>query len=78
MTGQWVSGGGLPAVAPAARGLVKSLCKRDRRPFVTSIATHLPMQSGDVLLESACLRNADRPIEEPVGPARDARAGSSP
>jgi phytoene dehydrogenase-like protein len=51
MTGQWVSGGGLPAVAPAARGLVKSLCKRDRRPFVTSVATHPPAQRGPTFPE---------------------------
>ena len=38
MTGQWVSGGGLPSVAPAARSLVKTICKRDGRPFVTSVA----------------------------------------
>ncbi|MFN8633067.1 MAG: NAD(P)/FAD-dependent oxidoreductase [Chloroflexota bacterium] len=42
MTGQWVTGGGLPVVAPAARSLVQTICKRDRRPFVTSVATRVP------------------------------------
>ncbi len=43
MVGQWVnSGGGLPNVAPAGRNLIKRLCKRDGRPFVTSVATHPP------------------------------------
>lgn len=36
MTGHWVSGGGLPSVAPAARFLVQQICQRDRRPFATS------------------------------------------
>jgi phytoene dehydrogenase-like protein len=48
MTGQWVSGGGLPVVAPAARNLVKTICKRDKRPFVTSVATHPPAHGGPV------------------------------
>jgi phytoene dehydrogenase-like protein len=39
MTGQWVSGGGLPVVAPVARGLIQTLCKRDSRPFTTTLAT---------------------------------------
>jgi len=68
MTGQWVSGGGLPAVAPAARGLVKSLCKRDGRPFVTSVATHPPAQSGPVFPERARLRIADLPTEDSNDP----------
>lgn len=66
MTGQWVSGGGLPSVAPAARGLVKAICKRDGRPFVTSVVTHPPAQSGPVFPERARLRIADRPIEGPT------------
>jgi phytoene dehydrogenase-like protein len=51
MTGQWVSGGGLPAVAPAARNLVKEICRRDKRPFVTSVATHPPARGGPDLPE---------------------------
>jgi phytoene dehydrogenase-like protein len=53
MTGQWVSGGGLPAVAPAARSLVQGLCKRDHRPFVTSVATCPPTHRGPVFPERA-------------------------
>ena len=51
MTGQWVSGGGLPAVAPAARSLVQNICRRDKRRFVTSIPTHPPAHRGPVLSE---------------------------
>lgn len=65
MTGQWVSGGGLPAVAPAARSLVKSLCKRDRRPFVTSVATHSPAQHGPAFPERPGSPTADRPLGVP-------------
>jgi hypothetical protein len=60
MTGQWVSGGGLPAVAPAARSLVKSICKRDGRPFVTSVATHPPAQRDPIFPERSRPRSADR------------------
>ncbi len=42
MVGQWVGLGGLPAVAPAGRDFVKRLCKRDGRPFLTSVAGHAP------------------------------------
>jgi phytoene dehydrogenase-like protein len=42
MVGQWVVGSGLPSVAPAGRSLVKQLCLRDGRPFLTTIATHPP------------------------------------
>jgi phytoene dehydrogenase-like protein len=66
MTGQWVSGGGLPSVAPAARSLVKAMCRRDGRPFVTSVATHAPAQSGAVFPERVRLLKADRPIEGPT------------
>jgi phytoene dehydrogenase-like protein len=52
MTGQWVvPGGGLPGVAPAARGLIQQLCKRDNRPFVTSVVTHPPAQLWPVFAE---------------------------
>jgi phytoene dehydrogenase-like protein len=52
MTGQWVvPGGGLPGVAPAARGLIQQLCKRDKQPFVTSVATHPPAQLAPVFPE---------------------------
>lgn len=37
MTGQWVEeGGGLPAVAMSARNVVQIVCKKDKRPFVTT------------------------------------------
>jgi len=37
MAGQWVEpGGGLPSAAISARNLIKTICKSDRRPFVTS------------------------------------------
>jgi phytoene dehydrogenase-like protein len=68
MTGQWVSGGGLPSVAPAARSLVKNICRRDRRPFVTSVATHPPARRGPDFPERSGLPIADRPIEEAVEP----------
>jgi phytoene dehydrogenase-like protein len=42
MVGQWVGGGGLPAVAMAGRGLIKSLCEQDGRPFVTTRAARPP------------------------------------
>jgi phytoene dehydrogenase-like protein len=48
MTGQWVTGGGLPVVAPAARGLIQTLCKRDNRPFTTSTTTRVPVPGGAV------------------------------
>jgi len=36
MTGQWVEpGGGLPTGAMSGRNLIKALCKKDGRPFVT-------------------------------------------
>ncbi len=37
MTGQWVEpGGGLPAVAMSARNVIQVICKKDKRPFVTT------------------------------------------
>jgi phytoene dehydrogenase-like protein len=66
MTGQWVSGGGLPSVAPAARGLVKAICKRDGRRFVTRVATYPPARFGPVFPERARPRIADRPTEAPA------------
>ena len=36
MAGQWVEpGGGVPTAASSGRKIIQSLCKRDRRPFVT-------------------------------------------
>jgi phytoene dehydrogenase-like protein len=46
MTGQWVFGGGLPVVAPAARGLIQTLCKRDGQPFRAALAAGVPVHSG--------------------------------
>ena len=38
MAGQWVEpGGGVPAVAMSARGVLRKICKRDKKPFVTRI-----------------------------------------
>jgi phytoene dehydrogenase-like protein len=48
MTGQWVCGGGLPVVAPTARGLIQTLCKRDHRPFTTTLATPALVHGGPV------------------------------
>jgi phytoene dehydrogenase-like protein len=59
MTGQWVSGGGLPTVAPAARHLIQRLCKRDQRPFATSVATCPPAHLGPVFPERARLSSID-------------------
>ena len=43
MTGQWVvPGGGLPGVAPAARSLIQTICKRDQRAFITSVVAQAP------------------------------------
>jgi phytoene dehydrogenase-like protein len=62
MTGQWVRlGGGLPNVAPASRSLVQRLCKRDKRPFVTSVATRPPARLGPVFPDRAQLAGPDRP-----------------
>jgi phytoene dehydrogenase-like protein len=66
MTGQWVSGGGLPSVAPAARSLIKSICKRDGRPFVTSMATYAPGREEPVFPERPRSPVGDRPIESPA------------
>jgi len=39
MVGQWVEpGGGLPTVAMSGRKVIKIICKRDKRPFVTQVA----------------------------------------
>jgi phytoene dehydrogenase-like protein len=70
MTGQWVSGGGLPAVAPAARGLVQRLCKRDKRPFVTSVATHPPARPAPDFPDLARPSCADRPPDDPADARR--------
>lgn len=68
MTGQWVApGGGLPGVAPAARSLVQRLCARDRRPFVTRVATHPPAQLGPVFPERPRPPVADPASREPAG-----------
>jgi hypothetical protein len=67
MTGQWVSGGGLPSVAPAARSLIKSICKRDGRPFVTSMATCAPKSKEPVFPERSRSPVGDRPTESPAG-----------
>jgi phytoene dehydrogenase-like protein len=42
MVGQWVGMGGLPSVAEAGRRLIGAFCKRDGKPFVTTIASHPP------------------------------------
>jgi phytoene dehydrogenase-like protein len=60
MAGQWVSGGGLPSVAPAARGLVQAICTRDHRSFTTSVAAHPPADLGPVFPE-------DRPVVSLTG-----------
>jgi phytoene dehydrogenase-like protein len=70
MTGQWASGGGLPSVAPAARGLIKAICRRDRRPFVTSVATHPPVCRGPVFPERGRPPVAVRPPEAPTDARR--------
>jgi phytoene dehydrogenase-like protein len=64
MTGQWTKpGGGLPGVAPAARGLIQTICKRDKRPFVTSVVTHAPAHAAPVSPGRARPSIADRPPE---------------
>ena len=68
MTGQWVSGGGLPSVAPAARGLVTAICRRDKRPFVTSVATHPPARLGPLFPERPGRPTVIRPPEETAEP----------
>jgi phytoene dehydrogenase-like protein len=68
MTGQWVSGGGLPTVATAARYLVQTLCKRDNRPFMTSTTTHPPAPGEPVSPERARPPVADRVAEGPSLP----------
>jgi len=67
MTGQWVApGGGLPGVAPAARGLIQQICTRDRRPFVTSEASRLLDPPSTVPSVLAGLQIIDRPPEHSV------------
>ena len=61
MTGQWVSGGGLPSVAPAARSLVQTICKRDKQPFVTTVATHPSVHRGAGSPEQPGLPEVVRP-----------------
>jgi phytoene dehydrogenase-like protein len=37
MVGQWVEpGGGVPTAALSGRNVVQIICKRERRPFVTT------------------------------------------
>ena len=39
LVGQWVEpGGGVPSAAMSGRHVVQILCRRDRRPFVTTVA----------------------------------------
>jgi phytoene dehydrogenase-like protein len=64
MTGQWASGGGLPSVAPAARSLVRAICRRDKRPFVTSVTTHPSACRMPVLPELGRPPAAVRPPED--------------
>jgi hypothetical protein len=40
MVGQWAGFPGLPWVAGMGRSLVQHLCRQDRRPFVTMIASN--------------------------------------
>jgi phytoene dehydrogenase-like protein len=58
MTGQWVSGGGLPSVALAARSLVQTICKRNKRPFVTSVLTQPPTRHKEAFPEVEVPGNA--------------------
>ncbi len=38
MAGQWVEpGGGIPSAAFSARSVIQIICKRDRKPFQTSV-----------------------------------------
>jgi phytoene dehydrogenase-like protein len=40
MVGQWAgAAGGLPMAATSGRKLIQTLCRRDRRPFVTSVSS---------------------------------------
>jgi hypothetical protein len=36
MAGQWASTPGLPGVAAMGRDVIRSLCKKDGRPFLTA------------------------------------------
>jgi len=38
MVGQWVEpGGGVPTAAMSGRKVIRMICKRDRRPFLTQV-----------------------------------------
>jgi len=38
MVGQWVEpGGGLPSSALSGRNVIQILCKRDKKPFITTV-----------------------------------------
>jgi hypothetical protein len=38
MVGQWVeTRGGLPTSAMSGRNVIRTLCKQDKRPFVTTV-----------------------------------------
>jgi phytoene dehydrogenase-like protein len=78
MTGQWASGGGLPSVAPAARSLVRAICRRDKRPFVTSVATHLPTSCAPVFPERGRPPVVDRPPEDPTAARRQQPEPAAP
>ncbi|GAH96642.1 unnamed protein product, partial [marine sediment metagenome] len=39
MAGQWVEpGGGVPMVAMSGRNVIQIICKRDKKPFVTTVS----------------------------------------
>jgi phytoene dehydrogenase-like protein len=38
MAGQWVEpGGGLPPAAMSGRNVIRTICRQDKRPFVTTV-----------------------------------------
>jgi phytoene dehydrogenase-like protein len=38
MAGQWVEpGGGVPTAAMSGRNVIRNICQRDKRPFVTRV-----------------------------------------
>jgi phytoene dehydrogenase-like protein len=38
MAGQWVEpGGGLPPAAMSGRSVIHTICKQDKRPFMTTV-----------------------------------------
>ena len=77
MTGQWVSGGGLPAVAPAARSLVQRICKRDDQPFHTSSVQARSQRSPEATAQaSPALITLPHDLQD--GPPRDVSNGTTP